>query len=95
MQTSCLHHKFSIFTDADKPLRTLLIIAFMSATEHIIGNKKKKPQVIGPSIMLSIYFFIKSYFPPLMKRRKRKGKCNKIVERSDTDELPMLVDDAK
>ena len=74
MLTSCLHQKFGIFTDAEKLLRKLLTIAFMSATEHIIGNKKKKPQVIGPSIMLSIYFFIKSYFPPFDEKEKEERK---------------------
>ena len=79
IETNCLHQKLglltaSMFTNVNNPFRTFPIVAYMSATEHIIGNKKKKPQVIGPSIMLSIYFFIKSYFPPLMKSRERKGK---------------------
>ena len=67
----------------------------MSATEHIIGNKKKKPQVIGPSIMLSYISSLKVIFHLWWKVERGKEKCNKIVEKSDTDELPMLVDDAK
>ena len=84
-----------MFTNVNNPFRTFPIIAYMSATEHIIGNKKKKPQVIGPSIMLSYISSLKVIFHLWWKVERGKEKCNKIVEKSDTDELPMLVDDAK
>ena len=56
--------------------------------KYVLWHSKLEKSILG-SRELKVIFHL------WWKVERGKEKCNKIVEKSDTDELPMLVDDAK